>query len=244
MMNSVLLVENQITQFRLISECLKKRDFSVLPEENDFSVFLSWLRIALNNRYKAQRQKEAKQKIYDYVNENNVALAIIDHNLIGMALSAEDGVDLAIGIRSNTHRKDLPILFLSRTRESDESVMRKLRFFSGSKYEWITKGYDADVRLTPKYIDKEVVPRLHDLIEGGDPYDRFSSLMNRLVSDAGLEDEDFFERLKELAHIEPNDLTDEHIDFAKTAENESKRNGGLFKGSEVEAALRRFRLYG
>lgn len=243
--HKVLLVENQKKQFDLIRESLIRNSIDVLPTEEQFSVFLSWVRIALNNRYKAPRQLEATEKIHEFIAKNNVALAIIDHNLIGMALSAQNGIDLAIEISSRKQTGSLPFLFLSRTQQSDKSVMsmlRKLKDFSGSSFEWMSKGYDTDLGLSAKYIEEEVIPCVQGLIEKGG-HEIFISYIKDVIGKEGLEGEPCFETLKTLAGLRPGTLDQSHFDLMEKMKKDSKNNSGVYRGSDVENALHQCGLF-
>jgi len=157
-MSKILLIENQHRQFQTITDLLRKFLPSpvIFPSDGEYVGFIDRIRVYLNLNYHESIRTRVLEDIKTNVKDFNPDIFIIDHILVGCHKS-QTGLDLAIKL--GTLGFDQPIIFLSRTLDSEESVMTKLPYVK-SQCEWVHKGYAGKGVLVEEYFEGEVAKRI------------------------------------------------------------------------------------
>lgn len=154
----VLLIENQLTQYREIRRNLCK-DFSIYPEEIEFVKLADWARISLTKRYDfasiqpGKRREKATKELVDYINSKEIEVIILDHVLVGH-YSSENGIHLYRKLKEL--KVEQPIIFLSRTPQNDSKVQEDLRKQEINDPIWVEKGYAGQGIGDDWYFKKNV----------------------------------------------------------------------------------------
>ncbi|HBR54266.1 MAG TPA: hypothetical protein DEA82_08785 [Flavobacteriaceae bacterium] len=175
--SNILIVENQVTQFEQIKDNLDIGGFTFFP--NEFIDFLKIVKVAVGN-YNAKM--EAIQIIIEYIDNNSIDLIIMDHK-IGSAYSDDDGIELAEKIREEV---DVPILFLSRTKENEAKRLRNLKTFQsdtcvkGIHWEWVHKGIIGNEILEENYVKDNVIPKVKNLLVQSDNRGKLLALISEI----------------------------------------------------------------
>jgi nucleoside phosphorylase len=156
----ILIIENQITQFKDIIKLLDKFGYQSFPDEETFKEYIDWIRIYLNPRYTSDRRNQFWEKILAKTKDYNAEVIIIDHILVG-SHNAEDGINLAIKFRESGITQ--PIIFFSRTDVNSIDICNRLPNVSGKK-DWIFKGYSRADILEPSFFEKEVIPKIKNFM--------------------------------------------------------------------------------
>lgn len=172
---NIILIENQYRQFKLLSETLRKNDFSVFPDITaggdaavlSYRQLIDDVRIKLSDRYLTAKRTAAGVRITEYIKDKNPALFIVDHVLLGYSGSnIGTGIDLAKFIRDFNDR---PIMFLSRTPENNIDVYRGLGEVIPPRL-WLHKGFNGEKILKSDYITNAVIPEINLLIRTHQDY--------------------------------------------------------------------------
>jgi hypothetical protein len=164
--HKILLIENQITQFKFITQKLST-DFDVYPKISDFIKYMNYVRICLTKRYDAAtfnqglRREKALNELVEYIRENKFNLIIIDHILVGYH-DGENGIHLAMKLDKEGIK--LPIIFLSRTSENNEDVKNKLPQSGITNTIWVEKGYAGQGLGNDTYFNKYVKYNINELL--------------------------------------------------------------------------------
>lgn len=162
-----MLIENQFTQFKLISDFIINCDlikegekYEVYPKNTliDYKSFIDIVRVLLNPRY--DKDKGILNQLISIIESFSPHLIIIDHILVGHH-QAEDGLDLALKLRENKIAE--PFLFLSRTEQNNIEVYKKYPLIQGIK-DWENKGNTGDGFLTKPHFNGYVWPKIVNLI--------------------------------------------------------------------------------
>jgi hypothetical protein len=156
----ILIVENQLIQFKEIGKLLDNEGYESFPSESSFKDYLDAIRIYLNPRYTFERRTLFLEKLLNMSAQFNPAILIIDHILVGTH-NAQDGIDLAMKFREKGFKQ--PIIFFSRTEMNNIDVCDKLPKVSLAK-EWVFKGYSGAEILDPGFFKKEVIKRIEELL--------------------------------------------------------------------------------
>ncbi|MCX6223081.1 MAG: hypothetical protein NTZ69_19110 [Bacteroidia bacterium] len=210
-MKKILLIENQFTQFKLISNYIVNCDLNKNGEEyvvypNDnlscFKSFIDIVRIILNPRY--GENKIELSELVSIIKGFSPQLIIIDHILVGNH-QAEDGLDLALSLRKNDITA--PFLFLSRTEQNNIEVYKKYPLIQDIK-DWVTKGNSGDGFLTKPHFNDYVWPKIFNLITQSD-IKSVNDLISKLLDSTYFDNDDFkselFVNLRKLdSLIQPN----------------------------------------
>jgi len=169
----ILLIENQKFQFNTIIDfnCLKYYD--LFPLESSYILFIDNVRVWVNNQYKSDYRVKAINFVKDFIKQNQIELIIMDH-ILGGAYHCLTGIDLADEINKNKNIDNcMPVLFLSKTEQSEKNRMTKYENYK-KKYpedictKWIHKGYFGDEILSEEYFEKMVIPEIRKLFEGSE----------------------------------------------------------------------------
>lgn len=173
---NIILIENQISQFWEIVKFFRPKDgdkiiYNIFPKEDDqFINFMDNIRVRLNLYYPDNIREKALQNILSIINTSNQIEGkstqpdafIIDHKLVGCHNSLT-GIHLAKELRKQGYINQ-PIIFLSRTLESDSNVMEGRKTLMGS-HIWIPKGYAGKEINDKDYFEKNVLAVIPELIK-------------------------------------------------------------------------------
>lgn len=164
----ILLVENQWFQFEEIAKLKCLKSYEIIPSKDDYITLIDNVRVWVNTEYNKEYRDVAIKFVKDFISNSNIELIIMDH-ILGGAFHCLTGVDLAVEINSNINiDKCMPILFLSKTEQSEKNRMTKYenykKIYSEDIYtKWIHKGYFGDEILSEEYFEKMVIPEIHKL---------------------------------------------------------------------------------
>ena len=163
MKEKILIVENQIIQFRRISEHLARKGYNTIPSKKEYSSFLDYVRVKINPQYESTYKNRCFDKIIAYIAKESPDLIIMDH-ILGGSCKCETGIGLAEKLFTVT---PLPFLFLSRTEHSEKNRLldydRFRKAYPGMS-EWAHKGYFGDEILEEGYFTSYVIPLIEKLL--------------------------------------------------------------------------------
>jgi len=155
----ILLIENQIEQYKNIKKYLNREGFTVYPTEENYIEFIDLIRIFLNNRYGGTENNTRRRKAFDEIinklREYSPDFLFIDYKLIGNS-DSENGYFLAKKFRIWAQIKT-PILFLSKVNKNQESILNDIETNEVQPFVWATKGYAGQDINYKEYIKNVIV---------------------------------------------------------------------------------------
>jgi CheY-like chemotaxis protein len=181
-MKKILLIENQLTQFKVYRECLSKEphNYQVWPEEGRYQEILDAVKVKLTEGFPESVTRVANQILKEYVKGNLFDLFIIDYKLAGSRFG-KDGIWLASSLREFDPRPKffVPVLFLSGRPKNEQEISNALRSLT-LPHDWIEKGYAAKRILDPTYFEDNVIPRIKKLFGQSETY-KLHSLIEKFL---------------------------------------------------------------
>ncbi|MET1260217.1 hypothetical protein ABV409_12785 [Flagellimonas sp. DF-77] len=163
----VFVIENQYYHFKEIWQRLNEEEYDIYPtwstnrKHETFKEVIDLVRVYLNPRYIKSIRKNALEQLETTIKDFNPNLFIIDYILVGNYYG-ETGLDLALKLRELGFQQ--PIVFLSNSEMKSAKVIGDYPKISGSK-DWIYKGFAGKVVLEKEYFEKEIIPRLNELLK-------------------------------------------------------------------------------
>ena len=239
---NILVIENQQNEFEHIFNFLKAYEaYNVYPtKKNDFQTFITFINnvhVALNQQYDVNYRKQALEYIKNIITEEHspfdnkkpVDLILMDHILAG-AHYCYTGIDLANHLNKDRKDNPIPIVFLSKTPQSDKEKLEGNpkghesdkdsnsfdllqqsdlmgyeqhyeKYYSGS-CEWVHKGYFGDESLNEIYFNRYVISAIERIM----PLSERNKLMeavNHVLSKYSFASNEN-ERKRKLTHIKDN----------------------------------------
>lgn len=170
---NILVVENQSTQFYKIKDNLCNKGYNVFPKESDtdcnVTEFVNYVKVWVNEEYPDAYKKEAFEKICNQIEKNQIDLILMDH-ILGGGCKCKTGIALARAINSKWKGVEFPVLFMSRTEESE-----KRRLMDYNRYvadfpqlsQWLHKGFFGDDILNEDYFSNVVIDAIDALCPKG-----------------------------------------------------------------------------
>lgn len=165
MNEKILIIENQITQFKMISEHLKTNGYHPIPSPEEYTGFLDYVRIQINPQYGETYKTECFNKIMEYITAQSPDLIIMDH-ILGGSCKCETGIGLALKL-CKPIPIPIPVLFLSRTEHTEKNRVEEYEKFRNQQpgiSEWTHKGYFGDGILEENYFKSHVIPSVERLL--------------------------------------------------------------------------------
>lgn len=169
----ILIIENQIIQFRLLSEYLTHTcGYDIYPStDEEYLEFMDYVRVFLNKQYDTIYRDKAFLSIRRKIELFRADLVIMDYVLCGPSIGCS-GVYLADKLfdENETDNRPLccPILFLSRTHSNKDKIMNEYEGFCAkhpdNAFIWLPKGYYGGDVLNEKYINHKIIPSIEKLI--------------------------------------------------------------------------------
>lgn len=159
---SILIIENQVRQYKSIFEYLRG-DYAVFPPvENEYIEFMDNVRVWINKEYR-KRREEAEDYINEYIKKYHIDIIIMDQ-ILGGAHHCMTGIDMARMINGNIEKAMVKrVIFLSKIEFNNKERMHAYseydELYPGTSV-WIHKGYFGDEILEEKYFKKNVMPEI------------------------------------------------------------------------------------
>lgn len=155
---NILIVENQRTQFDKIRENLRNKGYSAFPDCN-VEEFINCVKVWVNEEYPDAYKKTAFEKICDQIERQQIDLILMDH-ILGGGCKCKTGIDLARAINSERKGAELPVLFMSRTEESEKRRLMDYNQYTADfpqLSKWLHKGFFGDEILNEDYFSNFVI---------------------------------------------------------------------------------------
>jgi CheY-like chemotaxis protein len=166
MKKNILIIENQKSEFELISKYLSdyesnsEKQYNSFPLDDDYSTFMDNIQVLINNDYSDKYQQKAKEYLKEFIETKSIDIILMDFILAGQ--HCKTGVELAITIndlRKADSKDVIPICFFSKTvlnderrSEKEENYKRKFNLFN-----WIPKGFFGYEHLEKDYFENKVI---------------------------------------------------------------------------------------
>ncbi len=176
MQYKVLVIENQVTQYRMIAGELACEEFEIYPKKDNYDDMIDLVRIILNKRY-LERRTKATELFLEYLEPIKPDLFLIDHILVGCH-DGDNGIHLAKKLREKGYTQ--PVLFFSRTQQSDIRVCKDIADLTGT-FDWMPKGYARMGMTEANYFSDMVFPRIRKLLSTNDK-DRYLPILKMVKS--------------------------------------------------------------
>jgi len=238
-MDKIILIENQKTQFDKIVNFFSKYNgnYFIYPNNSNYQEFTDRIRVYLNTNYYKELREKILTDIFKCIEEFKPDIFIIDHVLVG-CYNASTGLDFALRLRENGFQQ--PIIFLSRTLESDEKVMNELPKIGGNKI-WVSKGYAGKEILQEEYFKKEVLEKIPSLLQK-DEFDKIKLgieiKINEILNSNSFDENDFkpelFSILRKILDKETIDENEKTVILNARYDNNEQRKQlfGALKGKQ------------
>ena len=190
------IIENQITQYEIISKQLEINGYQVFPSCDEYSTFIDWIRIFIDKRYVHARKERYFAMIKSALLAANIDLFILDYKLSG-AHDGLNGAELALNIQGIMRYQKAPFFFLSRATANIKEVDDQLKLLGSAV--WVEKGYAGAGMLEENYFKTHVIDKI------------------AIMFDAPLQ-----QRIKEiLSWVMEQPVVHEFIDVLKVLDNKS-----------------------
>jgi hypothetical protein len=165
MEDRVLIIENQRSEFDIISKFLSNPDgnnkkYQVFPEEKSFSEFMNNIHVVINKDYNEKYVKIAQCYLMKFINDKSIDIILMDFILGGQ--HCKTGIRLAEVIndeRKNNGNGEIPIVFFSKTVSEDKRKTKDEEAYKEKYklYKWAPKGYFGYEHLDKEYFEKKVI---------------------------------------------------------------------------------------
>ncbi len=142
----IVIVENQLYEFKLIIANMAKYDY--YPSVDEFKDFLDNIEIFLNPRYPTTKQDSAREYIFQKLRYLKPEMFILDYILVGNHRGLT-GVDLGLELAKEFK---VPIIFLSHTESNKDYIKEGLEKFTDVKATWLPKGFSGVPLLDKTYF--------------------------------------------------------------------------------------------
>jgi CheY-like chemotaxis protein len=200
----ILIIENQITQFKKIRE--NCREFDVFPSsDEDFLSFITWVR-----RYVYEKYPDRALDISKIIEKaKEVELILMDYKL-GAQYNSLSGISLAKDINLKL-QKSLPVVFMSKDHEHTKEIAKELKEYEEKgfpTYKWVHKGYFGNEILEPDYFKEIMIPSIKYCFLDSS-YQQCINIINRLLDLPHSYTEENRERVKILKDIKDTILETE-----------------------------------
>ncbi len=167
---NILIIENQVLQFEIISLLLLKGGIQPFPSDSsdEYVNFIDHIRIWVNDEYLSHHRDLAFSYLTSYIENNRINLVLMDYKL-GGAHHCKTGIDLAEELnnfRLENNQELLPVYFLSKTELNDRKREERFNNYKGKfdKTEWIHKGYFGEEILETTYFNKNVLSLINNFL--------------------------------------------------------------------------------
>ncbi len=197
MRRRILVIENQVVQHSILEERLHAYDvYPVIGE--DYDSVMDWVRIYLNGRYRQMRKEDVFEKLVNYIREHQIELVVMDYKLSG-SYDGGTGILLATKLQGRKRFPGMPMVFLSSTPRNNQTVQKDLAVVEN--YEWVEKGYAGVGLLQEEYVDRQIIPKIEQLLKPIQQRDISSILRDIDVLTKKDSLENFIDRLLKLKDL-------------------------------------------
>lgn len=175
----IIVIENQQFQFDRIIKNLN--GYNIFPTDDEFILFIDHIRVWINKQYNSDYRDKAWKYIENCICSKKIELIVMDH-ILGGAHHCQTGIDLAVELNSKRIENDksiIPVLFLSKTEDNEESRFKKYEKYEGEfpgTSLWVHKGFFGDEILNSDYIEKRVIPPIEKLLGNSEEQIFFENL--------------------------------------------------------------------
>lgn len=180
-MRKILLVENQQTQFEVVSNLMKRFGFESVPAIGpSYAIFIERVRVFINPQYDDEYRNNAIDEIVRAVGDWGVELIIMDH-ILGGAYHCLTGIQLGEEINSRLS-EILPVLFLSKTERSETRRLHDYDAYARKfgRTEWVHKGFFGEEILSPGIFEDLILERTRRLL-GASESELFYAKVDRFL---------------------------------------------------------------